>query len=184
MTFVVCHIVIARQGLDIELLGFVFSNWQGLTAVWIKIQYYDLRLTSQHFLWKLFKLFFLFDDWIEFNNPNSILHVTIWPGHWCGVVKSLICGLIIGSNQAAGPVYLIITRHRKPFVLFITQSRGHQHLQLPGIFFPVILFVLHIVEELSLSDPLWSSVRMNIQMAESSISSFLDILSINYSASQ
>ena len=179
MTFVVCHIVIARQVLDIGLFGFVFFQLArsdcGLNQdpiLWLG----GLLLTSQHFLWKLFKLFFLFDDWIEFNNPNSILHVTIWPGHWCGVVKSLICGLIIGSNQAAGPVYLIITRHRKPFVLFITQSRGHHHLQLPGIFFPVILFVLHIVGP-SCCDPLWSSARMNIQIAESSISSDLDILS-------
>ena len=43
----------------------------------------------------------------------------------------------------------------------------------------VVLFVLHIVG-LSYCDPLWSSARMNIQIAESSISSFLDILGINY----
>ena len=43
----------------------------------------------------------------------------------------------------------------------------------------VVLFVLHIVG-LSCCDPLWSSARMNIQIAESSISSFLDILGINY----
>ena len=43
----------------------------------------------------------------------------------------------------------------------------------------VVLFVLHSVG-LSYCDPLWSSARMNIQIAESSISSFLDILGINY----
>ena len=38
----------------------------------------------------------------------------------------------------------------------------------------VVLFVLHIAG-LSCCDPLRSSARMNIQIAESSISSFLDI---------
>ena len=152
-----------------------------LSSNWTVVNYLAFYLTS--FCLSSFLM------WTDICHGESVRHnddiCCLWPHHshagsgrvvfylglFSRLIKSGNNNSIIVSYEAAGGglcvSYLIITVHLQPFVLFIIQPKGHQYLQLPGIFLLLFLFVLHLYCQWSA--PLRSSgalsPRMNIQIS-------------------